>query len=333
MTLGRMDVRAAVAWCGRRQQGLARRQDLMRAGVATASLSRAVRDGEVVRLRRAVYALEPPPPWPVFAVTADGVSAAYVQHVRAALLSLGPSATAAGLTAACLRGWGLLHEPVWTLSVAVPHGRSRTRMARVRAVQRRAVTRELLPVVPGCAPLRVTTAVATVLDCCRELPLLDAVVLCDSALRSGQVRLEELERAARRLPGRRHAARVRRALALCDPESGSVLESVLRVLMVQDGITGFATQRVLFDAHGRRLHRVDFCFAAARLVVEADGARWHDGGPRDQWLDNRLAAAGWRVLRLRWAEVVHDPQAALALIRAALAAGCSDIQLPASLAA
>lgn len=88
-----------------------------------------------------------------------------------------------------------------------------------------------------------TTAVATVLDCCRLLPHEEAVVVGDSALRSRQVTLAQLQAAAARLAGVRGARRVRWALEACDPEAGSVLESVLRMRMTGDGIDGFATQQ------------------------------------------------------------------------------------------
>ena len=109
-------------------------------------------------------------------------------------------------------------------------------------------------------------------------------------------------------------------MALCDADSGSVLESVLRVRMVQAGITGFTCQRVLTGHDGRYVLRVDFCFEAAQLVVEADGARWHPDGLLVRGKDNDLAAAGWRVLRFTWAEVVHEPARVLALVMAAVAA-------------
>lgn len=321
-----MTVQAKVDECGRQQQGLATATQLMAAKVPRASLARARRNGLVVRVRPGVYARSDLLPWPVHVVTGDGVVPAYVQRVRAVLLSLGVRATAGGRTAACLRGWGLLEEPVREVEVAVPRGRSRVRMAGVRVVQRRRVPRELLVIGAG-AGLWVTTAVDTVVSCCLRLPHEQAVVVCDSALRSGQVTLEELREAAARLRGHRAAHRVRRALAGCDPEAGSVLESVLRVRMVAEGLQGFSTQRVVRDASGRWIVRTDFCFDDARLVVEADGAQWHDDSARDRWLDNRLVAAGWRVLRFSWADVVHDPARVLLTLRSALAPGTSDCQV------
>lgn len=322
-----MRVPQAVQECGRLQHGLATPKQLRAAGIGRSVLSRALANGEVIRVRPGVYASGPPAPWPAHAVTHLGVAPELVQHVVAALLSLGDDATAGARTAACLRGWGLLVEPLRELDVVLSHPRGRARLAGVRVLRRRTVTREQIWPLAGSGPVWVTTAVTTVMDCCRTLPLEQAVVVCDSALRSGTVDLEQLRGAAGRLRGMREARRVRRVLARCDPEAGSVLESVLRVRMTDDGIAGFATQQVVRDARGRYILRSDFCFAARRLVVETDGTRWHPDPVRDQGLDNRLAAAGWRVLRFTWAQVVHDPAAVLALIRAALSSGSQDTQV------
>lgn len=326
-----MDVSSALSGCSRRQQGLATAADLRAAGVTRSTLSRARAAGEVARVHRGVYSCAALPDWPMFTVGREGPDPSFVQRVRAALLALGEAATAAGLTAACLRGWGLLHEPPRVVEVVVPNGRrKRARLAGVRSLQRRRTARQALLVRPGEAPLWVTDAVTTVLDGIRQLKPKEAVVLVDSALRSGQVTLAELQAAARQLRGVRHARRVHRALQLCDPESGSVLESVLRLELVEAGGTRFGTQRLVRDSGGRYILRVDFCFEQQRLVVEADGARWHPEPHRDRLLDNRLVAAGWRVLRFTWTEVVHDPAAVISLVRAALNAGSNHVRVAAT---
>ena len=308
-----------------RSQGLLTSAQLRRAGTGRATLSRAVARGEVLRLRRNVYAVTVLDPLPRFVVTDAGPAPTYVRHVRAVLLSLGPSATACTRTAAALYGWGMLVEPSRTVDVAVPHGRARTRLPGVRVQQRRRLRRLLWVALPGTAALHVTTPAQTVLDCCLALPLLEAVVICDSALRAGAVTFEILWQAARRQPGVREATRVRRVLALADPEAGSVLESVLRVRLHLAGLTGFTTQLTLAAGAGRS-YRVDFCFVWAGLVVEADGAKWHpDPGP-DRQRDNALAVLGYRVLRYSWAEVVHGGPRVVAEIAAAIRAGTSSIQ-------
>ena len=305
------------------RQGVLGRQELRAAGVSDAALSRALAKGRVVRVRRRVYALAPLPALPRFLVTDKGLEPDVVPVVRAALLELGPGAVAAGRTAAVLRGWDLLHEPRRAVELVVPHGSDCSPLG-VRVRQTRLTQAEDLVPLHGLAPLRVTTAVQTVLDCALTLARLDATVVADSALRAGDVSLDDLREAVARLPGRRAAARARRVVEGCDPECGSVLESVQRVRMLLAGLEGFATQVVL---RAVPVLRVDFCFAAARLVVEVDGARWHPDPQRDQQRDNALAALGWRVLRFTWQEVVHDSARVLDTVRAALDAGCPTVHL------
>jgi very-short-patch-repair endonuclease len=307
-------------------QGLATTRALQHAGVARSRITRAVAAGVVLRVCAHVYALSALAALPRFVVTDDGVSPEYVAHARAALLSLGDSATACRRTAAALYGWGLLVEPGRSLDIAVPHGRSRVALPLVRPVQRRALAREPRVVLSGTAPVWITTPVQTVMDCALSLPLLQAVVVCDSALRAGDVSVEELQRAAARLPGVRDARKVRRVVELCDPGSGSVLESVLRVRMLLVGITDFTSQLLVRDVPGQQV-RVDFGFLAQGVVVEVDGVRWHQHPARDQARDNVLAALGWRVLRFTWAQVVHEPEAVLAEIAAARACATPSFHL------
>ena len=87
------------------------------------------------------------------------------------------------------------------------------------------------------------------------------------------------------------------------------------------------TQREVRDLAGRHLLRVDFCFERCRLVVEVDGARWHQDAQRDQRRDNALASLGYRVLRYSWGDVVHEPARTLAEVRAAVTSGTPDFHL------
>src|SRR3954454_15699503 len=245
-----MDGIGTVQQCGTSTQGQATAQRLCAAGLAPGTLARAVDGGVVVRLHRRVYALAPLPTRPRFVVTDEGTAPEYVAHVRAALLSLGRGAAARGRTAAALYGWALLVEPARTVEVAVPHGSRREPLRDVKITECRNYPVQLVEALPDTEGLPATTPVQTVLDCSRTLALVEAVVLCDSALRAGDVTLPALRVASRSLPGRRDAERIRKVLDLCDPESGSVLESVLRVRMVLDGIDGFSTQSLFCDSSG-----------------------------------------------------------------------------------
>ncbi|MCA1710254.1 MAG: DUF559 domain-containing protein [Actinobacteria bacterium] len=317
-----MSLEAALAESGR-NQGLVTARELSLAGVSAGAVTRLIAARTLVRVRHGVYAPAALPPMPRFVVTDLGVAAAYVVHVRAALLSLGGDAVAAGRTAAALRGWPMLVEPGRSIEIDVPHGRGRAGGRHLRVTQRRHLEREQLVVLQGTNALGLAGPERTVIECCLTRPLLEAVALADSALRCGDATLGGLLRRGARLPGVRDSRRVRNVLRMVDEGSGSVLESVQRVRMLQAALSGFDTQVVL--RHRPEL-RVDFCFRAQRLVVEVDGQKWHQDPVRDRLRDNALAALGWRVLRYTWAEVVHDGPRVLDEVRAALGR-CPDIHL------
>ncbi|MEO7557118.1 MAG: DUF559 domain-containing protein [Acidimicrobiales bacterium] len=67
--------------------------------------------------------------------------------------------------------------------------------------------------------------------------------------------------------------------------------------------------------------RVDFTYLSAHLVIEVDGRAWHESrsdAEADRWRDNQLHAAGYRVLRFRWRDLMDDPERVVHTIRAAL---------------
>ncbi len=63
----------------------------------------------------------------------------------------------------------------------------------------------------------------------------------------------------------------------------------------------------------------DFLAPVPRLVVEVDGASHRDRSSRDASRDRKLTRMGYRVLRIEAALVMQDLEAAMALVRAALA--------------
>lgn len=270
-------VRVAETLCRLAPDGLASSRQLRAAGLSRSRLSRAVAAGAVVRVLPRVYATGPLVAWPSLLVRDDRPTAEHVLHVRAVLLSAGPRACAAGRTAAAVHGWGLLAEPLGVVDVLMPHGSRVLEIRRARVRQRRGLRAEQIAPVPGLGPIRVLDVVETVLDCCRTLPHLEAVVVVDSALRSGAVTLDRLRGAAL---ARGRSRRVLRVLEAADPRSGSVLETVLRVRLQETGIGGWTTQQVVRSSRGRHVLRADFCFAAARLVVAADGTGTSPGTGR-----------------------------------------------------
>lgn len=258
---------------------------------------------------------EPPlPQLPRFCVTESGPHPVALAWVRSALLSVGSPCWVTGTSAAMVRGWGMLNEPRAAVQLGIRHGRVVLPSSTIVLRQARGGLTEMLTALSDSEPFPVQCAVDTVLDCAVALTHVDAVVLADSALRSGTVCLEDLWAGVESRRRHPHVCRARRVLRLCDPQAGSVLESLTRVLFHDAGLPAPHTQLPL---DGGRI-RVDFAWPEARLVVEVDGVRWHPDPPRDQARDNRLAVLGWRVLRFTWGQVVHQPDLVLALVGQAL---------------
>lgn len=230
----------------------------------------------------------------------------------AAVRRAGHGAALSHELAAVMAGIELLAEPVRRLTV--PRNRSRL------VVPGWEVRRSDLPAddVEMVGDLRVAALLRTLTDLCRILTTAHAVVAVDSALRQGLVHVEELSLTS---AFGRGCDRVRAVGRLVDPGSGSVLESLLRVLLAQAGLPAPATQYVINDAHGRFIGRVDFCWPETRLVVEADGFAFHsdrEAYRNDRRRLNELERLGWRVLRFSWEDVVDRPESVVALVRACL---------------
>jgi very-short-patch-repair endonuclease len=274
--------------------GFATWQGLRRDGVSRWALERSVESSRVVRLRRGVYGLGLP----------DGADA-----LRAAAVELG--AIVSHDSAAVLWGLELSHQA--GQHVTVPRSRGRARHVGV-VVHRLDVDKEEAQVRDGIA---VTSPLRTVVDCAASLATNQAVVIADSALRAGLVEPGELRAAAARTTGR-NAAKVRRVVALTDPQCGSVLESLLRVLLVLAGLPPDETQFVIRDERGRFVARVDLAYLKVRLIVEADGFEFHRER-RDYRADRRKAnaytRAGWWLLRFSWEDVVLQPDYVIDAVR------------------
>lgn len=168
----------------------------------------------------------------------------------------------------------------------------------------------------------VTGVARTLADLCAVLPRDHAVASADSALRLGLVSTDVLVDRLRRgrgpgCPGRRAVA------ALVDRRSESVLESLLRMVFVTADFPAAELQHEIW-LEGRVAARVDFCWPAHRLVVEADGFAFHsdrEAYRRDRHRTNQLVSLGWRVLRFSWEDVRHRPEYVRALVGECLRLG------------
>lgn len=161
----------------------------------------------------------------------------------------------------------------------------------------------------------VTSPLRTSLDVARTDPLENGVAIVDAFLRARLLTLEEFVGAAGgwRGPGR---VRLQQVANLIDAQSGSILESLTRVLLWRHGLLPTATQ--LWIGTNSWSGRVDFAWPERHVVLETDGFEFHASrsafeSDRRRW--NELRRAGWRVGVVTWLDVTTDPAYVVGLVR------------------
>ena len=123
--------------------------------------------------------------------------------------------------------------------------------------------------------------------------------------------------------GKRAGARALRALLAASPApTRTVLEDVVLDLILRGGLAHPDVNKPLWI--GRRRVIPDFRWPDQRLVVEADGAAWHDNPlarADDAERQALLEAHGERVVRVTWEQAVAHPRQSLERMAAAGAPG------------
>lgn len=158
------------------------------------------------------------------------------------------------------------------------------------------------------ADSRVTGLRQTLLDCARCLPTAQAVSVLDSALRQGRVEPHELRALAPRAGP--YAGRVAEVVGLSDAQAQSVLESGMRVLLLQAGLGPVESQ-----VHIDRVGWVDLV-VQGWLVIEVDGYAVHrDRFSEDRRRDAELTRLGYVVLRFTYQQVLRQPDWVLDVVR------------------
>ncbi len=130
--------------------------------------------------------------------------------------------------------------------------------------------------------------------------------------------LAELVQTMNRLGRRRGCVALRRIVATGPAPTRSELEDVVLELILSGGLQHPDVNKPL-RLDGRKLVP-DFRWPDPRLVVEADGAAWHDNRlAREDDAERRalLEANGERVVRVTWEQAVKRPAETLARVRAA----------------
>lgn len=285
------------------QHGLVTYDQVRGLGLTENGLWHRVRYGRLLRVTRGIYRFP------------GGIDSAR-QRAMAAVLASGEGAAISHKSAAALDELpGFSIEPL-TVSVS-RHGRRS--LAGVRIEESLALPGHHVTVVDG---IPCTTVARTLFDLCGDVAARRAERALDTALARKLVTLPELWRVLDELAehGRAGTVLFRTLLTEREPDyvpPESELEARFLDLVERHALASPEQQVDLGDDDGW-IGRVDFLFRGAGIVVEVDGAEFHDGlvdRRRDEARDERLTAAGWHVLRLKWDDVANRGAAVARAIR------------------
>lgn len=253
----------------RRRGGVARTSQLKKAGLTDAAVRSAVARGEVIRVRKGWLCTPDANPDIVRAVSLGGRLACISAAAHLGLWTPETEHLHVSRPAHAGRAHGDPHG-------VIVHWQSVAWSAADSAVEAvPALVRQLL------------------LCCTRE----DAITVIDSALNKRMLDLATLAAVVESLP-----SRYRTVLSEVDARSESGLESLCRYRL--RGLGTSIRSQVTIAGVGR----VDLVIGD-RLVLEADGRRWHDGSASflaDRTRDLALMRLGYIVLRVGYAHVLNE---------------------------
>lgn len=196
--------------------------------------------------------------------------------------------------------WGLVDEPLMTITVLVPHGLSLARRGRWLFRQERAGVRS--PRSPGSPPR--TTIEDTVLDLCSGASARDSIGIVTAAVQSRRTTSHRI------LTGIHGRQKVRHRRLLCEllTDVGEGAESPLEMRYLRD------VERAHGLPHARRQARSrsggefrDMLYEEFATIIELDGRVHIASRFRDMHRDNSALLGGRVTLRYGWPDVSERP--------------------------
>ncbi|HEX6698312.1 MAG TPA: elongation factor P [Solirubrobacteraceae bacterium] len=284
--------RAASAW------GVLSLDELFACGLSRNAVMNRVRNGRLHPVHRGVYAVGHAD------LRLEGRFLAAVKACRTGVLS--------HFSAAALWGfipWEERHPEVTVVGAARPVRRG-IRVHRTTRLDLDDRTRHRA--IPVTSPARTLLDLAATLD---HRPLRAATRRAQSLYR---VNVRQLAATLARHERRRGAARLAEIIATGPAPTKTELEDVVLDLILRGGHVHPDVNVPYFV--GARRTVPDFRWPEQRLVVEADGAAWHDhrlAREDDAERQALLEAHGERVLRVTWTQAITRPSATLDRLRAA----------------
>jgi hypothetical protein len=248
----------------------------------------------------------------VYAVGHDTVT--LEGRFMAAVLACGDAAVLSHVSAAAQ--WGFVRWddrlPEVTVAGSGPRRVDGVRVHRSRSLDRRDVMR--------CGGIPITSPARTALDLAATTPARALRRMVRQAQAEKRVNIRQLAEVLSRANGHPGATALREVVVDGPIPTLSELEDLVLDLFDVAGIERpEINQKLVLD--GRPIFP-DFLWRERRLVVEADGMAWHDDKltrENDAEKQAILEAHGYWVLRLTYAQVVHQPRQTISRFRAAMA--------------
>lgn len=252
-----------------------------------------VRAGRLIRVRRGVYALQPPD-----------------RRARLAALDIACGKEIVMCMHTAAAEYGFCTEPDERLHILDPGVRVRPTSdlvvhQRIGAPLRRVNGR--MATAPGW----------TAVEVARTLKRPRVLATLDAAVRSGSCSRIEIDSALRGQPGRRGVVKVRELLPHVDGRAESPMESEMRLVFIDWGLPMPDLQYEIVDRHGK-LWRVDFAWPEYRVAAEYDSVDWHanpEAFKHDRMKMARLQECGWVSIPAAIDDVRKQPAELCARIR------------------
>lgn len=311
---------------GNRSPRLSTFAELARGGLAHADIAKLVDDGELVRLRNGVYAHGDGGESRV----EDGADRdrpayevrerAFLERTLAAARSIEQGTVISHGSALVLHGLPLHGVPLGLPTVT----RHRSGGGSRRSTALICANMPLDGAVVEVDGVPVTSPARTIIDVTRTVSLESGVCAADAAIRRTLCSRRALGDEAESAKGRTGVARARRLPDLTSGLAESVLESLIRLVLVMAGLPEPELQVRLGVRSGARF-RVDFYWQQWKLVGEADGFGKYGVSPeeiRANWIAERerqrqLEDAGYMVIRWTWQDL-HRPDRIVRQVREAM---------------
>ena len=293
------------------------RREAIAAGLSDKAIARAVRSGRLVRIRHGAYAAAAT--W-----ASMGEVARHLTVCRAVLRSHRCAGVLSHHSAAAAHGLDLWRVPLGHVHLTRLDTTSARQVTDIR-YHEGALTPDERAVVDG---LPVVPLARAALESASLLPLEPALVVVDSALRSGRLSKPELEEHYRRMTHWPNTLGLQLVVRLADGRHGSVAETRVGHLLWETRLPPPVPQYAVYDGDDV-VARLDFAWPEYGLWLEFDGMVKYEkflrpgedathAVVREKKREDRIRElTGWRVIRVTW-EDLANPEQLIARIRRAM---------------